>query len=119
SRAQAEDLKPGQLSAPVLSIQSPTALPDAAGVAAIINAVQNGNMFRDMSGLAQTAALAQAALQASAQGATAAGSQAAQTLATVMANNTERMRIAAALATGGASSLGDGGRTGSRSPANV
>jgi hypothetical protein len=122
SRAQAEDLKPGQLSAPVLGIQTPTALPDPTGIAAIINAVQNGNMFRDMSGLAQTAALAQAALQASAQGATAAGSQAAQTLATVMANNTERLRIAAAVATGGASGLaggGGGGGTGSRAAKNV
>ena len=65
-------------------------------------------MFRDMSGLAQTAALAQAGVQASAAGATAAGEQAANTLATVMANNTERMRIAAQLlaSTGG---LGGGG----------
>src|SRR5262249_50803167 len=119
SRAQPEDLKPGQLSSPVLSIQSPTALPDPTGIAAIINAVQNGNMFRDMSGIAQTAALAQAALQASAQGATAAGSQAAQTLATVMANNTERLRIAAAVATGGASGLGGGGGPGGRQPGNI
>src|SRR5262249_35976746 len=119
SRAQAEDLKPGQLSSPVLSIQSPPALPDPTGIAAIINAVQNGNMFRDMSGLTRTAALAQAALQASAQGATAAGSQAAQTLATVMANNTERLRIAAQVATGGASGLGGGGGTGSRPAKNV
>jgi hypothetical protein len=57
-------------------------------------------MFRDMSGLAQTVALAQAAQQASASGATAAGQQAANTLATVMANNTERMRIAAQMLSG-------------------
>ena len=59
SRAQSDEIRPGQLSAPVLSIQSPTALPDPTGIAAIINAVQNGNMFRDMSGMTQTAALAQ------------------------------------------------------------
>ena len=100
SRAQSDDIRPGQLSAPVLSIQSPTALPDPTGIAAIINAVQNGNMFRDMSGMAQTAALARAALQASAQGATAVGEQAGQNLRTVMENNTERMRIAAAIASG-------------------
>ena len=97
SRAQQETLTPGQLSAPVLSIQAPTALPDATGVAAIVNAVQNGNMFRDMSGLAQTAAIAQAALQASAQGATAVGEQAGQNMATVVNSQTERMRIAAQL----------------------
>jgi hypothetical protein len=109
-RAQSDEIRPGQLSQPVLSIQQPTALPDPAGVTAIINAIQQGNMFRDMSGLAQTAALAQAGVQASAAGATAAGEQAANTLATVMANNTERMRIAAELlaSTGGLSGLGGG-----------
>ena len=100
SRAQSEDLRPGQLSAPVLNIQTPTALPEPTGLAAILTAVQNGNMFRDMSGLAQTAALAQAALQASAAGATAVGEQAGQNLKTVMDDNTERMRIAAQLLSG-------------------
>jgi hypothetical protein len=118
SRAQSEEIRPGQLSAPVLTIQSPTALPDPTGIAAIISAVQNGNMFRDMSGMAQTAALAQAALQASAQGATAVGEQAAQNLKTVVENATERMRIAAAVATGGASGLAGGG-AGSRPAKNV
>ena len=108
SRAQSDEIRPGQLSQPVLSIQAPTALPDPAGIAAIIGAIQQGNMFRDMSGLAQTAALAQAGVQASAAGATAAGQQAANTLATVMANNTERMRIAAQLLAG-TGGLGGGG----------
>jgi hypothetical protein len=122
SRAQSDEIKPGQLSAPVLSIQAPTALPDPTGIAAIINAIQNGNMFRDMSGLAQTLALAQSALQASAAGATAVGEQAGQNLKTVMDNNTERLRIAAQVATGGASGLaggGGGGGTGSRPAKNV
>jgi hypothetical protein len=119
SRAQSEDLQPGQLSPSVLSIQAPTALPDATGVAAMLGAIQNGNMFRDMSGMAQTAALAQAALQASAQGATAAGSQAAQNLATTMQNHTERMRIAAqvAMAMMGLPSTGGGGSAGGARPA--
>jgi hypothetical protein len=110
SRAQSDEIRPGQLSAPVVTIQNPTALPDPTGVAAIIGAIQQGNMFRDMSGLAQTAALAQAGVQASAAGATAAGQQAANTLATVMANNTERMRIAAQLlaGTGGLGGAGGG-----------
>jgi hypothetical protein len=109
TRAQSDEIRPGQLSQPVLSIQQPTALPDPAGVTAIINAIQQGNMFRDMSGLAQTAALAQAGVQASAAGATAAGEQAANTLATVMANNTERMRIAAQLLAGTGGIGGGGG----------
>lgn len=66
-------------------------------------------MFRDMSGLAQTAALAQAALQATAAGATAAGQQAGQNLKTVMDANTERMRIAAQLMSGAMTSQAGGG----------
>src|SRR6185503_9449898 len=48
SRAQPEDITPGQLSQPVLNIQAPTALPEPTGVGAIIAAIQQGNMFRDM-----------------------------------------------------------------------
>jgi len=51
-----------------------------------------------MSGLAQTAALAQTAQQVSAAGATAVEQQAGQNLFTVMDQNTQRMRIAAQLA---------------------
>lgn len=120
TRAQPEQITPGQLGAPVLGIQAPTALPDATGIAAIINAVQSGSMFRDMSGMAQTAALAQAAVRASAAGATAAGEQAGQNLKTVMDNRTERMRIAAQLASGGAPGAGGGGGgPGSRPARNV
>jgi len=117
SRAQPENITPGQLSTPVVAIQNPTALPDPAGIAAIITAIQNGNMFRDMSGLAQTLALAQSALQASAKGATAVGEQAEQNLKTVMDNTTERLRIAAQLA--GLSGGGSGGGTGSRPASNI
>ncbi|MBV9126020.1 MAG: hypothetical protein JO112_21925, partial [Planctomycetes bacterium] len=60
SRAQAIDLRPGQLGQPVLNIVNPTSLPDPAGLGAILGALQNGNMFRDMSGLAATIGLAQA-----------------------------------------------------------
>ncbi len=125
SRAQPENITPGQLSAPGVSIQNPTALPDPAGIAAIITAIQNGNMFRDMSGLAQTLALAQTALQASAKGATAVGEQAEQNLKTVMDNNTERLRIAAQLAAAtngnpaGLAGGGGGGGTRSRPASNI
>jgi hypothetical protein len=86
-------------------------LPDPTGLAGTLAAVQNGNLFRDMSGIAQTAALAQAALQASAAGATAVGDQAGQNLKTVMDNVTERERIKAQIASSGA--------TGNRPAKNV
>jgi hypothetical protein len=60
SRAQAVDVRPGQLGQPVLNIVNPSALPDPAGLNGIVTALQNGNMFRDMSGLATTIGLAQA-----------------------------------------------------------
>ena len=97
SRAQPEDVKPGQLSAPVVSIQSPVALPDPTAMAAVAAALQNANMFRDMSGLAQTAGVAQTLQQVSAAGATAATQQAGDNLLTVMDQQTQRLRIGAAL----------------------
>ena len=61
----------------------------------MLQAIQAANLFRDMSGMAQTAALAQSAVQASGAGATSAGDLAAQNLKTVMEQHTARMRIAA------------------------
>jgi hypothetical protein len=52
---------------------SPTALPDPTGLAAILGAVANGNMFRDMSGLAGTQAAGQAASAGTLGAATEAG----------------------------------------------
>jgi len=43
SRAQTEDLKPGQLGAPIVTIQSPTSLPAAAGGNPILTAVQTAS----------------------------------------------------------------------------
>ncbi len=97
TRSQPEDLAPGQLGAPVVTIQSPTALPDPTSMAAVVTALQNGG-FRDMSGLAQSSAIALAAQQASAAGATAVAKQAAQNMQTVMEQNTKRLRIAAQMA---------------------
>ena len=115
SRSQPEAATPGQLSSPVVNIQAPTALPDPTGIAAIMAAIQNGNMFRDMSGMAQTAALAQAAQQASTAGATSALQQAGQNLQTVMDQNTQRLRIAAQLAAQLAG-VPANGNTGSQTP---
>jgi hypothetical protein len=112
SRAQSEDLRPGQLGAPVVNIQTPTALPAAAGVGPALAAIQAGNMFRDMSGLAQSAALAQAAAQATGAGATAANQQAGKNLFTVMDQKTQRLRIAADLLGSMMGAGGGGGASG-------
>jgi hypothetical protein len=82
SRAQVEDLKPGELGSPVLNIVNPPNLPDPVGLTAIIGALQKGDMFRDLSGLASTAQLAQAALGGAFQGAEAAAAQAGTNAAT-------------------------------------
>lgn len=99
SRATQEDVKPGQLSTPIINITTPTSLPDPAGTAAVLQAVQNGGMFRDMSGLQATIGLAQAGLQATMQGATAAGQQAGTNMDNLLKANTERQRIAAEMIT--------------------
>lgn len=83
SRATGEDLKSGQLSAPVLNIVNPTALPDPAGLSAALSALASANMFRDMSGLAGTQALAQAGSAGTLAAATEAGRIASANLKTV------------------------------------
>ncbi|WP_419420870.1 hypothetical protein ACNVED_06115 [Legionella sp. D16C41] len=98
SRAQPVDATPGQLSAPVLNIMNPTTLPDPTGVGAILNAVQNGNMFRDMSGLAATASLAQNLAGYATSASTEAGKQAAANLVVAAQKDIEEKKIAAQLA---------------------
>lgn len=123
SRATNEDVKPGQLSNPIINITTPASLPDPSGTAAVLAAIQNGGMFRDMSGLQGTLALAQAALQATSAGAATAGQQAGTNMNSLLTANTERQRIAAemitslaktaaAAYTGGAAGGGGGGISG-------
>jgi hypothetical protein len=110
----------GKLESPLVNIINPPSLPDPAGLAPLYAAIANGNMFRDMSGMANTAALVQAALQAAQAGATTA-TGAAGTAQQVASNQlTDILKIAAQLAaasmgipTGG---LGGGG---SSTPSNT
>ncbi len=115
SRAMSEDVKPGQLSNPIINLMTPTSLPDPMGTAAILTAIQNGNMFRDMSGLQSVIGLAQTALQATAAGAATAGQQAGTNMNNLLQANTERQRIAAEMITSlaeTAASVYTGGRIG-------
>jgi hypothetical protein len=98
SRAQPEDLRPGSFSQPLVNIVTPTPLPDPSGLGATLQAISNGNMFRDMSGLAGTIAAAQSALQASSDAATAAGIQAGGNLATAAKKEVEMFKAALAFA---------------------
>lgn len=81
SRATPEDLTPGQLSAPVLNIVSPTNLPAPDSLAAVLNALSSLN-FRDMSGLAGTQQLASAGMQGTLRAASEAGQLASENLKT-------------------------------------
>lgn len=120
SRGQAEDLKPGQLGQPVLNIVNPTSLPDPAGLAAVLNAVSNGNMFRDMSGLAGTQGLVQAGMSGTLQAATEAGQLASENMRTSAQKSVAMAQVAADIiksvmgAKGGGGSVqgisGDGAR---------
>jgi len=130
SRGTTEDVKPGQLGAPVVSIVNPTALPDPTGMAAVLQAIQNGNMFRDMSGLAATMGLAQAGINAASQGATAAGAQAGSNAAVAAQLLSDLAKTAASVMTmgvggaiggaaGGLLSAGGGGGGGNISNAGA
>lgn len=82
SRAQPEDLLPGQLSQPTLKVELPPDLPDPQGLAAILQAIQNGNMFRDMSGLNSTIGFAQNAMSRAFDAARDAAAQAGENMKT-------------------------------------
>ena len=117
SRASDEALTPTNPSAPVINIQAPTALPDPTGLAAVLGAIGTRNLFNDLSGADATIKLAQAVQKVGAAGATSGGALAAQTLKTVMEQNTERLRTAAKVAAAMAGvppvgAGGDGGKDG-------
>jgi hypothetical protein len=76
SRRDTDTTVPGQLGTPMLNIVNPPALPDPQGMGAVLAAVQNGNMFRDMSGLAATIGLAQKGLEGAFEGAASGAAQA-------------------------------------------
>jgi hypothetical protein len=64
------EAKPEALGAPVLSMMTPTALPAPAGLGTALSAIANPNLFRDMSGLAGTQALARTGMSETLMGAT-------------------------------------------------
>ncbi|MGE4248167.1 MAG: hypothetical protein AB7F09_02185 [Parvibaculaceae bacterium] len=98
SRAQPIDVTPGQLGQPVLNIMNPTTLPDPTGLGAAFGALQNGNIFRDMSGLAATVGLAGTLSNNATSASTEAGRQAAANLAVAAQKDIESQRIAAQVA---------------------
>jgi hypothetical protein len=87
----------GNLEGSVLNIVAPRDLPAPTGLGPALNAIASANMFRDMSGAAQLAAINQAALQAAAAGATSAGAQAGANMATFAEFTVEAIKAAAPL----------------------
>ncbi len=79
SRATSADVRPGGLDTPLAQYVTPAAMPAPQGMSSVLNALST-QMFRDMSGIAQTAQLAQSSLEEAVQGATASGEQASQNL---------------------------------------
>ena len=64
---------PIQAPAPIVTMMQPTVLPAPAGVGAVLGAVSNANMFRDMSGLAGTQDLAKSGISGTTTAANEAG----------------------------------------------
>ena len=87
SRALPADVRPGGLDPAVLSPMSARGLPDPQGTAAVLATLQK-ELFRDMSGIAETAQLAQTALQEAMRGATESGGQVSENLQAGMEHTT-------------------------------
>jgi len=80
SRATAADVRPGSFDPSLVANMTPGALPDPQSMPAILNTLASGNMFRDMSGIVETAQLAQKSLEEAMKGATETGSQSKENL---------------------------------------
>lgn len=102
-------VRTGALEGQVLNIVNPPALPDPAGLGPVYSAIANGNMFRDMSGMAQIAALAQSALQAAQSGAASATGAAGQAQQVAATQLTDFLKLMAQLATGAMGGAAGGG----------
>lgn len=115
SRATPDDLKPGQLSPPVLNIVNPTSLPNPTGIGASLGALSSLN-FRDMSGLAGTQHLVQAGMDGTMQAAAVAGQLASENMRTEAQKSVAMGQIAAdlvkSLVGAGGSGSSSGGLTG-------
>ncbi|GLU51675.1 hypothetical protein [Dyadobacter frigoris] len=98
TRGQAEDLKATPLSSPVLNIVNPTTLPTGSDLGSILSAVSNGNMFRDMSGLAGTQGLVKAGMEGTLQAATESGQLTSANMKTQAQKAVSMAQIAADLA---------------------
>jgi hypothetical protein len=108
-KANDPTVKTAPLEGQVLNIVNPPALPDPTGLAPLYSAIANGNMFRDMSGMAQVAALAQAALQTAQAGATSATGAAGQAQQVAATQLTEFLKLIAQVATGAMTGGGGAG----------
>lgn len=95
SRSDQPNLEAGNLSTPVVQISNPVPLPDPAGTAAVLAAVQNGSMFRDMSGLQSAMSLLDSSLRSTTQAATDAAAQAGQNMSEHLRAEVERLRAIA------------------------
>lgn len=98
TRAQIDTTSPGSLDQPIVNLMAPQNLPDPQGLQAIINALTAANLFRDMSGLTQTVALAQQGLQGASAGSVAGMSQAGANMATFANYQLEVAKVLASLA---------------------
>ena len=95
SRSAPTDLTPGQLSQPIINMVGPAALPTPTSTGQVLTTLGNGNMFRDMSGVAATVDLAKTAIDSVSKGAATAGQQSSSNMGELLKANTERSKAAA------------------------
>jgi hypothetical protein len=119
------EIQSGKLESPLVNIINPPALPDPVGLAPLYSAIANGNMFRDMSGMAQTSSLLQSAMQAAQSAAANAASTSGEAQKVAANQLTDILKIAAQIAAGGMGipiggfGGGDGNSSGSNTTQNL
>lgn len=89
-----------KLESPLVNIINPPSLPDPAGLGPLYTAIANGNMFRDMSGMAQSSSLLQTALQAAQSAAANAASNSGEAQKVAANQLTDILKIAAQIVAG-------------------
>lgn len=124
SNPNAETAQPQTFGAPLLNIVNPPAAPDPSGMTAILAAIQNGNMFRDMSGLSGVIGMAQAGVAAALQAAQSAAGTAADEAKSAMTQAGKNLETAAKAleaiyGKGGGSIASGSGGTATKAPSNI
>ena len=111
SRSESEELNSPRFDAPIVNVMNPPSMPDPQGMSGVLGLLAASNIFRDMSGLAQAATLAQQGIVTTGAGAAHGAEMALATLKELNAAATEAAKMFV-----GGGALGGGSKVGPNNP---